>query len=152
MKPYQIDEGTFVLPDDRAGQDRSLNIFRHSADSTVLMVSRGAIPEKFTFEEELENQWAQLLAVVDMQHCEPGTRVQLPRSPGFDARQTDCHFRRGANTQYQRQLAIHLPASRQMLIFTHTSLHPFTAANNQYWQQLRETVCLMRPSEAAAHG
>ena len=151
MKPYQINEGTFVLPDDRAGQDSTLNIFRHSADNTVLMVSRGAVPVARTFEEELEYQWAQLREKVTLLDGEQQTHILLPRSPGADARQTDCHFRRGAHIQYQRQLAVHLPASGQMLIFTHTAQAPFTAVQDQYWQQLCQTLCLVKPA-GVAHG
>ncbi|MEW7315105.1 DcrB-related protein [Buttiauxella gaviniae] len=151
MKPYQINEGTFSLPDDIGGQDSTLNIFRHSTDNTVLMVARGAIPAGRSFEDELESQWAQLWARVERVQSTPKTRVLLPCSPGVDAWQTDCHFRQGGHIQYQRQLALHLPHKSQMLIFTHTSQIPFTQVQNQYWQRLCETLCLAKRAEAA-HG
>lgn len=149
MKPYQINEGTFSLPDDIGGQDSTLNIFRHSSDNTVLMVARGTVPAGRSFEEELESQWEQLWARVERLHSTPKTRVLLPCSPRFDAWQTDCHFRQTAHVQYQRQLAVHLRDKGQMLIFTYTARDPFTKVQNQYWLQLCETLCLAKPTEVA---
>ncbi len=142
MNLYHMDECRFPLPDNDNWQDCSLNIFRSKNDSSSLIVSRGIIPKERTFEEELDYQWSLLLGQIELLHSEPRLPRPLTQSPGYQAFETNCCFRRGKHTQFQRQLAIHLSERGKMLIFTQTALQPFSDEQDLYWQKLCQSLCL----------
>ena len=142
MSLYHCEECSFPLPDNDNWQDCSLNIFRSKNDSSSVIVSRGVIAKERTFGEELDYQWSLLLGQIELLHSDPRRPRTLTQSPGYDALETNCYFRRGKHIQYQRQLAIHVPEREQMLIFTQTALQPFSDEQDLYWQKLCQSLCL----------
>lgn len=139
MMDYRIQEGTLPFPG-KEWVDSSMNIIKHPGTHTSLIVARGKIPAGRTFKEELELQWQQLAPLVEQLKSEPPQLVRLTQAPAVYAVETISQFTRAENTHYQRQLAIELPKGKSMLILTYTAMQPFSVEEDQYWQQVKNTL------------
>ncbi|AJJ72182.1 MULTISPECIES: DcrB-related protein [Yersinia pseudotuberculosis complex] len=141
MKDYRIQEGVFPFPG-KDWVDSSMNIIKHPKTHTSLIVTRGKIPASRTFREELDFQWQQLAPLVEQLQSDPPQRVALRQAPDAHAVETLSQFIRADNTHYQRQLAIELSDPHSMLILTYTAMQPFSTEEDQYWQQVKNTLML----------
>lgn len=139
MMDYRIQEATFPFPGEE-WVDSSMNIIKHPKTHTSLIVARGKIPADRTFKEELEFQWQQLSPLVEQLKSEPSQLVRLTQAPTVYAVETISQFIRAENTHHQRQLAIELPDGKNMLILTYTAMQPFSVEEDQYWQQVKNTL------------
>lgn len=139
MTDYRVQEATFPFPGE-AWVDSSMNIIRHPETHTSLIVTRGKIPPGRTFSEELEFQWQQLEPLVEQLNSEPRQRVRLTQAPAVYAVETRSQFIRAGAAHHQRQLAIELPDGKSLLILTFTAMQSFSAAEEHYWQQVKNTL------------
>ncbi|CAI1095735.1 MULTISPECIES: DcrB-related protein [Serratia] len=138
---YLFQEGHFTLP---AGpwQDCTVNILKNPQTGASLVITRGAIPQDSTLEDEFEKQWQALLPqITDLQQS-PRQRISVGPNHLIRAIEVTSNFIRAGHHHHQHQLAAQPEGSQTLLIVTYSSMKPFTREDDHEWQQVKASLAL----------
>lgn len=141
---YQLNEGAFALFP-AAWQDTTMNILRDEASGLALIVSRGPIPDGSDVEQEFHRQWDQLRS--QMGHVQQSDFTQVAAGTGskLQAIEVETAFDRNGQSLWQRQLALKVPESSMMMIFTLSAMRPFSEEDGSRWNAFKQSLTLNSP-------
>lgn len=138
---YLFQEGHFTLP---AGpwQDCTVNILKNPHTGASLVITRAPLPEGSTLEGEFEKQWAALLPQISDVEQSPRQRISAGPDGAIQAIEVTSRFFRAGYHHHQHQLAAQTSDSQTLIIFTYSSMNPFTPEDDNRWQQVKASLTL----------
>lgn len=142
MTTYSLNEGTFELPVS-GWQDNTMNVFRDPVTQHSLVINRGRIqPGRTDLLGEMTAQIEPLRGVATGVTVGEFSPVRLDNAPGYEALETTLTFVRDKLSYYQFQLSVLQNDKENILVFTYTSLLPFTEADHCSWNKLKNSISL----------
>lgn len=138
---YLFQEGHLTLPND-TWQDCTINILKNPHTGASLVITRGLIPEGSTLESEFEKQWDALLPQISDLEQSPRRRISAGPDGAIAAIEVTSRFIRAGHHHHQHQLAAQPNGSLTMILFTYSSMNPFTHEDDNRWQQIKASLTL----------
>lgn len=137
---YTLQEGSFSLFP-ATWQDTSMTMLRDDESGMSLIVSRGAIPDDSDFEKEFHRQWEVLSAQMGAIEQSDFSRIVVGQPPQR-AVEVETAFVRQGQQIWQKQFAVQVADTPRLLIFTLSTLRPFTDEDAERWNTLKQSLTL----------
>lgn len=137
---YTLQEGSFSLFP-ATWQDTSMTMLRDDESGMSLIVSRGAIPDDSDFEKEFHRQWEVLSAQMGTIEQSDFSRIVVGQ-PSQRAVEVETAFVRQGQQIWQKQFAVQVADTPRLLIFTLSTLRPFTDEDAERWNTLKQSLTL----------
>jgi hypothetical protein len=138
---YYLQEGSFQLFPAQ-WQDTSMTILRDDESGLSVVVSRGAIPQDSSAEQEFHRQWDVLRTQMGDVRQSEFARVLVGPQRNIRAIEVETAFLRGEHHIWQKQLAVQVPDQPVLLVFTLSALREFAERDTERWNAIKQTLTL----------